>query len=101
MIRVCRSQQRGEEARAAICESTGSQRVLLHTCDISDLSDIRRFVRQFAGSGHSADCLINNAGGMAATVVRTREGAEQSFAANVLGMLSNELHGTTVASHSF
>ena len=82
---VCRSPQRGEEALSAICKATGSQRVHLHACDMSDLSDIRRFARDFAGGGHRADTLINNAGGMAATVVRTREGAEQSFATNVLG----------------
>ena len=83
--RVCRSPQRGEEALLAICQSTGSKRVHLHTCDISELSDIRRFAREFASGGHRADTLINNAGGMAASVIRTREGAEQSFAANVLG----------------
>jgi hypothetical protein len=82
---VCRSPQRGEEALAVICQSTGNQRVHLHTCDLSDMSDIRRFAREFAGSGHRADTLINNAGGMASTVIRTREGAEQSFATNVLG----------------
>ena len=82
---VCRSPQRGEEALSAICKATGSQRVHLHACDMSDLSDIRRFARDFAGGGHRADTLINNAGGMASTVMRTREGAEQSFATNVLG----------------
>ena len=90
---VCRSPQRGEEARAAICQSTGSNRVHLHTCDVSDLNDIRRFAREFAGGGHIADCLINNAGVMsAAAVTRTREGAEQSFATNVLGMRGNLCH---------
>ncbi len=83
--RVCRSPQRGEEALLAICQSTGSKRVYLHTCDISELGDIRRFAREFASGGHKADTLINNAGGMATSVIRTREGAEQSFAANVLG----------------
>jgi NAD(P)-dependent dehydrogenase (short-subunit alcohol dehydrogenase family) len=83
---VCRSPQRGEEARLAICQSTGSKRVYLHTCDMSELGDIRRFVREFSSGGHKVDTLINNAGGMAASVVRTREGAEQSFATNVLGM---------------
>jgi hypothetical protein len=83
---VCRSPQRGAEALAAIRESTGSERVHAHTCDLSDLGDIRRFAREFAGGGHKADTLINNAGGMASTVVRTREGAEQSFATNVLGL---------------
>ena len=91
---VCRSPQRGEEALSAICKATGSQRVHLHACDMSDLSDIRRFAREFAGGGHKADTLINNAGGMAATVVRTREGAEQSFATNVLGTCPAVLNTT-------
>ena len=70
----------------AICQLTGSKRVYLHTCDMSELGDIRRFAREFSSGGHKVDTLINNAGGMAASVVRTREGAEQSFATNVLGM---------------
>ena len=100
---VCRSPQRGEEALSAICKATGSQRVHLHACDMSDLSDIRRFAREFAGGGHKADTLINNAGGMAATVVRTREGAEQSFATNVLGTcpaVLNTTHTHTPHTHT-
>jgi retinol dehydrogenase-13 len=93
---VCRSPQRGEEALSAICRSTGSKRVHLHTCDLSELSDIRRFAREFASGGHKVDTLINNAGGMATSVMRTREGAEQSFATNVLGIAGSDSRRSVV-----
>lgn len=77
-----RNVQAGEEAAAQIAESTGSKQTLVAPLDLADQASVRSFVASWDGP---LDVLINNAGLMAAPLMRTPEGWEMQFATNHLG----------------
>lgn len=56
---VCRSKERGEEAKTEITEQTGNQNVFLHQLDTSKPRDIYQFVQTFASSGNKLDVLVS------------------------------------------
>ncbi|XP_053404755.1 dehydrogenase/reductase SDR family member 12-like [Mercenaria mercenaria] len=82
---VCRSKERGEEAKTEIVETTGNQNIHLHQLDTSKPRDIYHFAKTFEESGQSLDVLINNAGCMVNTRELTEDGLEKNFATNTLG----------------
>lgn len=82
---VCRSQQRGEEARQEIMNATGNNKVKLHILDMSRAADVCKFAADFSSSGEGLNCLINNAGCMVNERGLTDEGYEKNFATNSLG----------------
>jgi dehydrogenase/reductase SDR family member 12 len=79
---LCRDEGRGRAAVEAIRTQLPSADLHLHRLDVSRLSDVRRFVETFHGP---VDVLVNNAGVLPATLTRTDEGHEVTFATNVLG----------------
>ncbi len=82
---LARNRERGEDARARISEATGSDRVALEICDVSDLDSVREFTAGFAAENPELHCLVNNAGVMPAERTLTPGGHELTFATNVLG----------------
>lgn len=53
--------------------------------DLSDLEDIKRFIKEFKGKEEKLDILINNAGLMSTSLARTKQGLEQSIGSNFVG----------------
>jgi len=82
---LVRNRERGEDTRARISEATGSDRLVLEVCDISNLAQVREFAVRFAKEHPELHCLVNNAGVMPAERTLTPEGFELTFATNVLG----------------
>jgi len=77
---VGRNREKGE---SALAEVGGDAE--LHLCDLSLMSEIRRFAQEFLDSGAPLDVLINNAGVMPSERQHTDEGFELTFATNLLG----------------
>jgi dehydrogenase/reductase SDR family protein 12 len=90
---LVRNRERGEDARARISEATGSDRLALEICDISNLAAVREFAGGFAADHPELHVLVNNAGVMPPKRTLTDEGFELTFATNVLGpfLLTNLL----------
>jgi NAD(P)-dependent dehydrogenase (short-subunit alcohol dehydrogenase family) len=87
VVMACRSQDRGEEARKAIMQATGSEHVWVLQADLSLLSDVRRLVDAYHHQFDRLDVLINNAADFDLSrkqPLLTREGNEAQFATNVL-----------------
>ncbi|HEX3294144.1 MAG TPA: SDR family NAD(P)-dependent oxidoreductase [Solirubrobacterales bacterium] len=59
--------------------------VELELCDLSDLSEVRRFAESFQARFDQLDLLVNNAGVLTQERTCTPEGIELTFATNVLG----------------
>jgi len=80
---LCRDRQRGQRALAQVRAATGSTRVHLALLDISDLSAIRRFAREFAAP--NLDVLVHNAGVLPDRRTASADGHEITLATHVLG----------------
>ena len=72
----------GRQAAALLMGETGSKQVLVAPLDLADQTSVRSFVASWHGP---LDVLIDNAGLMAAPLMRTPEGWEMQFATNHLG----------------
>lgn len=82
---VCRSKERGEEAKQAIVEQSRNENVHLHLLDMSKPRDVAKFARDFTEAGHTLNVLINNAGCMVGERELQEDGLEKNFATNTLG----------------
>ncbi len=59
----------------------------LHTCDVSDLDDVRRFAGEFASQVDSLAAVVHNAGAMPPERTESAQGHEMTMALHVLGPL--------------
>ena len=59
--------------------------IKLELCDLSDLSEVRRFAESFQARFDRLDLLVNNAGVLPQARTHTPDGVELTFATNVLG----------------
>jgi len=93
VIMVVRNQQRGEEARSEIVKTSGNDSVDLMLCDLSSMSDIKKFAGDFASKYRRLDVLINNAGAVFNKREVTADGFERTLAVNYLApfLLTREL----------
>jgi dehydrogenase/reductase SDR family protein 12 len=86
---VVRDLERGADARSKISETTGSDKLYLHRCDLSSL----RSVHELAASLEPAlerdglTALVHNAGMMARVRSLSEDGYERTLATHVLGPL--------------
>jgi dehydrogenase/reductase SDR family member 12 len=80
---LCRDKGRGEEAKEAIRQATGNDRIVLEVLDVSDLDQVRAFAERLPLE--TVDVLVHNAGALVHRRVETREGHELTFATHVLG----------------
>jgi dehydrogenase/reductase SDR family member 12 len=82
---LARDAGRGEHARAQVVERSGNADVEVVLCDLSDLSDIRRFASEFQAREPRLHVLVNNAGALPTARAITADGLEVTFATNVAG----------------
>ncbi len=82
---VVRNAERGERARARIAERSGSDELLVATCDLSEMSSVRRFAGEFAERSPGLDVIVNNAGVLTGERSLSADGIELTLAVNVLG----------------
>jgi len=80
---LCRSAERGREARDAIRRATGSARVFLEVVDVSSLASVRALAARLPVE--RVDRLVHNAGMLADERSETREGLETTLATHVVG----------------
>lgn len=85
VILICRSRERGEQARKELVKDTGNAAIHLELCDLSLMKDIHRFGPEFAERYPRLDVLINNAGTIFNERQETEEGLERTFALNHIG----------------
>ncbi|MFW9768607.1 MAG: SDR family oxidoreductase [Candidatus Thorarchaeota archaeon] len=93
VIAVVRNQELGEQACEAIIAETGNQSVDMMLCDLSSMSIIRNFAKEFKSKYDRLDVLINNAGAVFSKRQVTSEGFERTLAVNYLApfLLTQEL----------
>jgi NAD(P)-dependent dehydrogenase (short-subunit alcohol dehydrogenase family) len=93
VVMVVRNQEKGEKALSEIVGQTGNKSVSLMLCDMSSMSSIRDFAREFKKKYSRLDVLVNNAGGEFNKRGVTDEGFERTFAVDYLApfLLTNEL----------
>ena len=91
VILAVRDVEAGDRVAAQITEATGNKQVLVAPLDLADQASVGSFVSGWNGPLH---VLVNNAGLMAAPLMRTPEGWEMQFATNHLGhfALATGLH---------
>jgi NAD(P)-dependent dehydrogenase (short-subunit alcohol dehydrogenase family) len=84
---LVRSRERGEEAVSRIASRLPGAReaIEIEVCDLSDLSEIRRFAESFQARHERLDLLVHNAGVLPQERSHTPDGVELTFATNVLG----------------
>jgi NAD(P)-dependent dehydrogenase (short-subunit alcohol dehydrogenase family) len=85
VIMVCRSQERGERARATLAAATGSDKVDLLLADLSSQESIREMVAGFYGRYPHLDILVNNAGAYFNQRYESADGLELTLALNHMG----------------
>ncbi len=97
VVMVCRSQPRGEAARAQIAAQVaaagGSGQVVLLVADMGSQRAIRQLAQTFRAQYDRLDVLVNNAGATYMSRIETEDGLEANFAVNHLGyfLLTNLL----------
>ncbi|MFQ5830562.1 MAG: SDR family oxidoreductase [Candidatus Methylomirabilia bacterium] len=84
VVLVCRSRTRGEEARAAIRQSSGSDLLDLMLADLSSQAEIRRLGQELLARYPQIHVLVNNAGVLNVRRSTTVDGIETVFAVNHL-----------------
>ncbi len=93
VVAVVRNRELGEQACEAIMAETGNELVDMMLCDLSSMSTIREFAREFKNKYNRLDVLINNAGAVFSKRDVTTEGFERTLAVNYLApfLLTHEL----------
>ena len=93
VVMVGRDRQRGEQARKAVVEKTGNDRVDLLLADLSSLAAVRALAREFLATYPALHVLVNNAGTVELARTTTIDGFEKTFAVNHLSyfLLTNLL----------
>ena len=81
---LTRDSDRSAKLARELAKETGG-RVGGVTCDVSDLTSVRRFTGRFAAAEDRLDVLVNNAGVMPPERTETADGVELTFATHVLG----------------
>jgi dehydrogenase/reductase SDR family protein 12 len=97
---LVRNRERGEAGLARIAEQTGSDRLEVGICDLSEHRSVRGFADRFAAECPRLDVLVNNAGVLTHERKLSRDGIELTLATNVVGpfLLTKLLVGALQAS---
>ena len=84
VIMLCRSEERGKAAIAAL-KGKKERDLDLMLCDLGDYASIREFARCVKEKYRQIDILVNNAGFISLDRQETKEGVERQFGINHLG----------------
>ncbi|MHA1482811.1 MAG: SDR family oxidoreductase [Candidatus Heimdallarchaeaceae archaeon] len=84
VIMVCRNQEKGEQAKEDIIQTTDNHEIELLICDLASLKDVKRFADEFLKAHTTLHVLINNAGVFHMKRTITPDGYESTFAVNYL-----------------
>ncbi|UZR95757.1 SDR family oxidoreductase [Chondrinema litorale] len=92
IVIMCRNKEKAEAARAEI-SNVSKHNVGLIICDLAFQQSIQNAAKEFKAKYDKLDVLINNAGFIAASYGKTKDGFEQTFGVNHLGafLLTNLL----------
>ena len=92
---VCRSPERGEEARAGIGAQVPGAALVVDVCDVADLSSLPSFAADLAARVPRLHALVHNAGVLPPERTETPDGHELTLATHVLGphLLTHHLRG--------
>lgn len=82
---LVRSPERGESARSEVAARVPGADLHLEVCDVSRLSSVRAFARDFRARLPALHLLVHNAGVLPSQRTETEEGNELVFATHVLG----------------
>lgn len=85
VVLACRNLEKGEAARAAISQATGSKLLTVLQVDTSSQESVRAFVAGFKRQFRSLQVLVNNAGVSLPKRQAGPKGIDLVFATNVLG----------------
>jgi NAD(P)-dependent dehydrogenase (short-subunit alcohol dehydrogenase family) len=93
VVMTGRDRDRGEQARKAVVEKSGNDRVDLLLGDLASLAGIRALAAEFLAAYPALHVLVNNAGTVELSRTLTVDGFEKTFAVNHLGyfLLTNLL----------
>lgn len=82
---LVRNADKGEQTRARIAQREPQASLTVETCDVGELSDVRRFAADFAARVPELDLLVHNAGLLPSERTETSDGNETTLAVHVLG----------------
>ena len=82
---LARDRERGEQARAQICEWSASGEVHLELADLSSLESVRQAAGRIRERAGRLDVLVNNAGVLTERREHSVDGIELTLATNVIG----------------
>jgi NAD(P)-dependent dehydrogenase (short-subunit alcohol dehydrogenase family) len=85
VVLACRDQSKAAVAMEKIRDKVREADIKTDTLDLSSLSSVREFSKQFNESHEFLDILVNNAGVMAIPRRETADGFEMQFGTNHLG----------------
>jgi len=80
---VCRNKQKAELAKAKIAKNAQIMPIFF-IADLTELKQVQTAAKQIIQTGHTIDCLINNAGCLTVGRKVSKEGWEYSYAINYL-----------------
>jgi NAD(P)-dependent dehydrogenase (short-subunit alcohol dehydrogenase family) len=83
---VVRNTAKGEEVAERLRREVGANAgFTVWRCDVSDLTDVRRFTAEFVAREPALDILVHNAGALPPTREESAQGHEMTMALHVLG----------------
>jgi len=93
VVMVCRTAERGEEARHEVMRASGNGSVDLMICDLSSRKQVRRLASEYKIKHDRLHVLVNNAGVVLRRRTLSEEGIEMQLAVNHLApfLLTNLL----------
>lgn len=84
VVMVCRSQKKGEKAKAEVEAKSGSKSVELMLADLASFASVRAFAEEYPKNHDSLHVLLNNAGVARPLRSLTVDGIETTFQVNYL-----------------
>lgn len=84
VVMVCRSREKGEEARQEILAEGVKGRLDLELCDLASLADVRALAERLSSGNPRIDVLLNNAAVMPTSRQLSPDGIEMQLAVNHL-----------------
>ncbi len=85
IVMACRNMEKAQQARSDLLAAVPVAQAIVLPLDVSELSSIREFGREFAGRVGELHILVNNAGVVGIPLGRNSAGHELNFATNYLG----------------